>query len=114
MPRSKRNKVIPLTKTKKSAGREKKEASVQKIEDCLDKYTYVYAFRFKNMTNLPMQELRSYWKDSKFLFGKNKVMQVALGKTEEDSYETNTYLLSQVNSINLVLESKLWSLLYKS
>jgi mRNA turnover protein 4 len=51
------------------------------------------------MTNLPMQELRNYWKDAKFVIGKNKVLQIALGKSEDTSYKTNSYLVSPVNII---------------
>ena len=47
------------------------------------------------MTNMPMQELRKYWKDSMFLVGKNKVMQVSLGKDKESTFMNNTYLLSR-------------------
>ena len=94
MPKSKRNKVIPMTKTKKTVDKEKKEDLVEKVQGYLDEYDYVYVFRYKNMTNLPMQELRSYWKDSKFVVGKNKVLQIALGRTEDDSFKTNSYLLS--------------------
>jgi mRNA turnover protein 4 len=49
------------------------------------------------MTNLPMQELRNYWNDSKFVIGKNKVLQIALGKSEDTSYKTNSYLVSPVS-----------------
>jgi mRNA turnover protein 4 len=103
MPRSKRNKVIPLTKTKKTIDKDKKEELIENVKGYLDEYSYVYVFKYKNMTNLPMQELRTYWKDSKFVIGKNKVLQVALGRTEGECYKTNSHLLSPVNAtFNLV------------
>lgn len=97
MPKSKRNKVIPLTKTKKTIDKDRKVDLVDKVHNYLDEFSYVYVFRFKNMTNLPMQELRNYWNDSKFVIGKNKVLQIALGKSEDTSYKTNSYLVSPVS-----------------
>ena len=102
MPKSKRNKVIPLTKTKKTIDKDKKVDLVDRIQNYLDEYSYVYVFKYKNMTNLPMQELRNYWKDSKFVIGKNKVIQIALGRSEETSYKTNSYLLSPVHKIIII------------
>ena len=104
MPKSKRNKVIPLTKTKKTIDKDKN--LVEKVHTYLDEYSYVYAFAYKNMTNLPMQELRNYWKESKFVIGKNKVLQIALGKTEDTSYKTNSYLLSPVSDIFKLVHEK--------
>lgn len=96
MPKSKRNKVIPLTKTKKTIDHSKKEDLVEKVHSYFDEYAFCYVFHYKNMTNFPMQELRNYWKDSKFVIGKNKVLQVALGRTEDDAYKTNSHLISPV------------------
>ena len=105
MAKSKRNKVIPLTKTKKTLDKDKKTDLVEKVQTFLEEYSFVYVFKYKNMTNLPMQELRNYWKDSKFVIGKNKVLQIALGKNEETSHKTNSYLLAPVSfKIKIVLE----------
>lgn len=95
MAKSKRNKVVSLTKTKKSNVSEKKLDLVEKIQKYLDNYKYCYVFQSKNMTVMPMQELRNYWSDSKFAIGKNKVLQIALGRNEEESCKKNTYKLSQ-------------------
>jgi mRNA turnover protein 4 len=93
MAKNKRNKVVPLTKTTKKE-HDKKSQLVEKVHKYIDQYEYCYAFNYKNMTNFPMQELRKYYEESKFLVGKNKVLQVALGRTEEDSYRLNSYHLS--------------------
>jgi len=95
MAKSKRNKVVSLTKTKKTNVSEKKLELVEKIQKYLENYKYCYVFQYKNMTTMPMQELRNYWSDSKFVIGKNKVLQVALGRNEEESTKTNTYKLSK-------------------
>jgi ribosomal protein L10 len=61
MVKSKRSRVVPLTKTKKCQGSEKKDKVFDRVHKCLDTYEHVYAFRYKNMTSLPFQELRKYW-----------------------------------------------------
>ncbi len=96
MAKSKRNKVVPLTKVgKKDNISTKKSQLVEKIESNLDEYDFCYVFKYKNMTTMPMQELRNYWStSSKFVIGKNKVLQVALGKSEEDEPKLNSHQLS--------------------
>jgi len=59
-------------------------------------YPNVYVFRFHNMRNEKFKELRDALKDSsRFVMGSNKMLQVALGKTEADEYRTNLHLLSE-------------------
>ena len=97
MPKSKRNKVIPLSRVTKKGPSEKKERQVKNIHKYLKQYKYCYAFTYKNMTNLSMNSLKEYFNDSIFMIGKNHVMQVGLGKTDEDeakegSSKLNKYL----------------------
>jgi mRNA turnover protein 4 len=94
MAKNKRNKVVPLSKVAKNKDQEKKNQIVEKVRNYMEEYEYCYAFSYKNMTVMPMQALRQYWKDSKFIIGKNKVLQYALGRTEDDSHKTNSYHLS--------------------
>jgi mRNA turnover protein 4 len=93
MAKNKRNKIVPLTKVTK-AGSDKKHQIVEKVRKNLDQYDYCYAFDYKNMTSMPMQALRQYWNEAKFIVGKNKVLQLSLGHTEDDSFKTNSYQLS--------------------
>jgi mRNA turnover protein 4 len=95
MAKSKRNKIVSLTKTKKSNVSDKKLDLVEKIQKYMDNFTYCYTFSFKNMTTMPMQELRNFFSDSKFVIGKNKVLQVAIGREEEESFKPNSYKLSK-------------------
>lgn len=108
MAKSKRNKVVSLTKTKKSNISEKKLDLVEKIQKYLNNYKYCYVFHYKNMTVMPMQELRNYWSDSKFVVGKNKVLQIALGRNEEETFKKNTFKLSKYlnNSCGLFFTDK--------
>lgn len=95
MAKSKRNKVVPLTKVgKKNLVTDKKSIIVEKVQNYLNEYKYYYAFKYKNMTTMPMQELRNYWNKGKFVVGKNKVLQVALGKSEEEEQKPNSFKLS--------------------
>jgi mRNA turnover protein 4 len=95
MAKSKRNRVVPLTKVSKKENLSvKKTQLVEKIENYLKEYENCYVFRYKNMTTMPMQEVRNYWSSSKFLIGKNKVLQVALGKSEDDEPKLNSHKLS--------------------
>ena len=56
MPKSKRNKVVNLTKVKKQ-GRDGKEALVEKVQDCVGEYDYSYVLSFENMRSGPMKNL---------------------------------------------------------
>ena len=58
MPKSKRNRVIPLSKVTKKGPGEKKERQVKNIHKYLKQYKYCYAFTYKNMTNLSMNALK--------------------------------------------------------
>ena len=97
MPKSKRNRVVPLSRVTKKGPGEKKERQVKNIHKYLKQYKYCYAFTYKNMTNIAMNSLKEYFNDSIFMIGKNHVMQVGLGKNEEEeskegSSKLNKYL----------------------
>mmetsp|Transcript_17251 Transcript_17251/g.67127 ORF Transcript_17251/g.67127 Transcript_17251/m.67127 type:complete len:230 (-) Transcript_17251:26-715(-) len=83
MPKSKRNKIVSLTVAQKG-GREKKEQLVEDIRDCLEAYKYIVVFNTNNMRNTKLKDVRNKWADSRFFFGKNRVMAVALGRTVEE------------------------------
>lgn len=42
-----------------------------------------------------LKEVRQHWNSSRFFFGKNKVMQLALGKTPEEEQKENLHLVTQ-------------------
>jgi mRNA turnover protein 4 len=86
MPKSKRNKVVPLTKVK-SKGREGKEDLVEKVQDSIGEYDNAYVINFENMRSGPFKQLQNQMHDStRFFLGKNKVMIKALGKHPEDEF----------------------------
>ncbi|PVU85615.1 hypothetical protein BB560_006968 [Smittium megazygosporum] len=70
MPRTKRSKIVSLTKTLKK-GKELKQDLIENVR------ILIYLFTFE------------------FFYGKNKVMQIAFGKNEASEPDTNLHLLSE-------------------
>ena len=48
------------------------------------------------MRNSKLKEVRSQWKESRFFYGKNRVMQLALGRTEVEEYKEGLHNIAQV------------------
>ncbi|XP_063394994.1 mRNA turnover protein 4 homolog [Cydia fagiglandana] len=94
MPKSKRDKKVSLTKTNKK-GLQLKQKTIEEIRNCLTKYEHIFLFTVDNMRNAKLKDLRHEWKDSRFFFGKNKVMAIALGRTKSDEVEDQLNLLSK-------------------
>lgn len=95
MPRSQRNQKVSLTKTNKK-GRELKQGIVTEVRKCVDEYPTVYVFSFVNLRSKLLKEVRmDFRKDSRFFMGKNKVMILALGKSEQDEYQDNLRQISK-------------------
>lgn len=94
MPRSKRDKKISLTKTERK-GLQWKQMIVEDIRNCVEKYPNIFVFSVNNMRNNLLKELRSKWKqNSRFIFGKNRIMQLGLGKSEDDEVHPQLHKLS--------------------
>lgn len=95
MPKSKRNRPVTLSKTKKK-GREHKENIVSSIREAVEKYDSIYVFNFENMRNLKFKEFREQLKSScRFFLGSNKVMQVALGRSVADELRPGLHKISK-------------------
>lgn len=94
MPKSKRDKKVSLTKTNKK-GLVLKQKTIEEIRNSLSKYEHIFLFTVDNMRNTKLKDLRNEWKDSRFFFGKNKIMAVALGRTKSDELEDQLNLLSK-------------------
>lgn len=97
MPQSKKNKVVSLTKVAPKT-REHKEFIVNKVHTFMGRFKYVYVLSFDNMSTNNFKSLRESLTDSKFLMGKNKVMGVAFGTSEENSYKPNSYMVNEVHA----------------
>ncbi|CAL1538472.1 unnamed protein product [Lymnaea stagnalis] len=94
MPKSKRDKKVSLTQTRKK-GLELKQKLIEKIRETADQYARIFTFSVHNMRNVQLKEIRQEWNHSRFFFGKNKVMQLALGRTEDEEYRENLHKLTQ-------------------
>eukprot|EP00127_Corallochytrium_limacisporum_P001928 Clim_evm83s88 gene=Clim_evmTU83s88 len=93
MPKSRRNKIVNLTKTEKRT-RNTKGDFISELRELAEKYSYVYVFQFENVRNQHVNNMRMDWRHSRFILGKNKVMTVALGKTPEDELRKDLHKLS--------------------
>lgn len=94
MPKSKRAKIVPLSKTK-AKSRDDKDVLVDKIRDSLDQFTHVYTFTIQNIRTNILQQIREERRDDTRMFlGNNKLMMLALGRDEETSAKPNLHKLS--------------------
>ncbi|KAI3898151.1 hypothetical protein C5167_012244 [Papaver somniferum] len=96
MPKSKRNRPVTLSKTKKK-GREQKEKIVESIRKAVEDYNSIYVFSFENMRNLKFKEFREQLKSSsRFFLGSNKVMQISLGRSVSDEIRPGLHKVSKL------------------
>ncbi|KAH8599714.1 ribosomal protein L10-domain-containing protein [Bisporella sp. PMI_857] len=93
MPKSKRAKVVHLSKVDKK-GKEGTIKLFNNVRESLDKYQYCFVFSVENMRNTYLKDVRTEFSDSRLFFGKTKVMAKALGTAPEDSHQPGSYHLS--------------------
>ncbi|KAL8719256.1 MAG: hypothetical protein Q9225_003715 [Loekoesia sp. 1 TL-2023] len=94
MPKSKRAKVIHLTKTQKK-GKELTLRLYANIRECIPQYPYIYVFSVENMRNNYLKDVRTELAgDSRLFFGKTRVMAKALGDSPSTEPYPSTSLLS--------------------
>lgn len=80
MPRTRRNKLVSLTKTPKRNTRSAKANHIDVIQEAAAKYPTCVVFLMANQRNVHLQEVRSLWKENSRMFvGKNRVLAKALG-----------------------------------
>ena len=74
----------------------------------MEKYDSVYLFSVFNMRNTLLKEVRGEWRDSRFFFGKNRIMQLGLGNSESTEVEKDLHKLSKriTNQCGLLFTSR--------
>ncbi|KAL2429582.1 Ribosome assembly factor mrt4 [Exophiala dermatitidis] len=82
MPPSKRNRVIPTSKTRKNR-KELVRRLAANVQEAAEKYSYIWVFDVQNMRNNFIKQVRKEFDDSRIMMGKTKVLMVGLGQTEE-------------------------------
>lgn len=66
MPKSKRAKVVHLSKTTKK-GKELTLRLYANIREAIPKYPYIYVFSVDNMRNTFLKDVRTHFSDSRFV-----------------------------------------------
>uniref|UniRef100_A0A182RFQ0 Ribosome assembly factor mrt4 n=1 Tax=Anopheles funestus TaxID=62324 RepID=A0A182RFQ0_ANOFN len=91
MPKSKRDKKVSLTKTDRK-GLSNKQQIIENIQQCREQYDNIFVFSVQNMRNSMLKDVRTEWKNSRFFFGKNRVMQLGLKLVNDDENDEPTKL----------------------
>jgi mRNA turnover protein 4 len=95
MPKSRRAKIVPLTKTKAKT-RGNKDDLIEKIQTAIDEYTDVYTFNIYNTRTNILQDIREVRReDSRLFLGNNKLMMIALGRDEASTFKPNLHKMSK-------------------
>jgi mRNA turnover protein 4 len=109
MGRSRRQKVVALTSTRKRViGRDAKQSLLSDIRTLVDDYENIYVFSTENMRNVKLKELRVGWKDSRFYFGRKRIAQVAFGRTKDAEHADGLHALSKrlVGNVGLLFTNR--------
>ncbi|KIK95168.1 hypothetical protein PAXRUDRAFT_141332 [Paxillus rubicundulus Ve08.2h10] len=95
MPKSKRSKLVSLTKVSKKT-REHKNALLSEVQQNAGKWKYCWLFQVGAMRNTHLKTVRNLWKDSaRIFFGRAAVMAKALGTTPEEEHRPGLHKLAQ-------------------
>ncbi|OCH90914.1 mRNA turnover protein 4-like protein [Obba rivulosa] len=95
MPKSKRAKLVSLTKVSKKT-REQKTSFMTEVQENADKWQYCWLFEVGNMRNAHLKTVRKLWKDSaRIFFGRGAVMAKALGTTPEEEHRMGLHKLAK-------------------
>jgi len=81
-----------LTQTEKRGTREHKNAYIQEVRDAIDKHDSLYLLSYENMRSNKFKDVRLHFREeapSRIFLGKNKLLQIALGRTPEEEYADN-------------------------
>lgn len=111
MPKSKRHQRVVLTQTAKKT-RDHKTKYIEMVRQAIDANERVYLFSYENMRSNHFKDVRLHFRgdgknskdtmsddtnstEGRLFLGKNKLLQIALGRTPEDEYSDNLHKLSK-------------------
>ncbi|KAL0481282.1 mRNA turnover protein [Acrasis kona] len=94
MPKSKREKIVSLTKTKKRGTLEHKKELIEEIKEAVEEFSSLILFDLSDSRSTHIRELRTHFNDCRIFMSKNKVMIRALGKSPEDECGENLHIVS--------------------
>jgi mRNA turnover protein 4 len=100
---------VALTKTDKRSTRSHKAELIQTVRDAIDKHQSLYVMRFENMRSSKFKDVRVHFREDRVFLGKNKLLQLALGRTSEDEYADNLRQVSKLlvgGSVGLLFTNK--------
>jgi len=96
MPRSKKSKLVSLTKTEKKSTRAHKEKFVSEVQEHASRWKYAYVIHVGNMRNSSLKVVREQWKGTgRLFFGRTRVMAAALGTSEDTECRTGIHAVSK-------------------
>jgi len=114
MAKSKRARQVALTQTSKKT-KDQKVVIIKDVREAVDKYSSLYLFSYENMRSNKFKEIRMDFRESdndkegsRIILGKNKLLQIALGKTTEDEYSDNLRQVSKLisGSVGILLTNR--------
>ncbi|KAE9392838.1 mRNA turnover protein 4-like protein [Gymnopus androsaceus JB14] len=95
MPKSKRSKLVSLTKVDKKT-REHKTAMMENVKENADKWKYCWLFEVGAMRNTHLKTVRNLWKDSaRIFFSRSALLAKALGTTPEEEHRMGMHKLAK-------------------
>ncbi|KAJ7134736.1 ribosomal protein L10-domain-containing protein [Mycena epipterygia] len=95
MPKSKRSKLVSLTKVAKKT-KEQKGAMIKDLQENSEKWKYCWLFQVGAMRNTHLKTVRKLWKDTaRIFFGRSAVMAKALGTTPEEEHRLGIHKLAK-------------------
>ena len=108
MPKSKRSKIVSLTKTAKK-GKEAKASLMEEVRTACQQFAFIHVFTIDNMRNNAMKHMRTEFGDQgRFFYGRNKVMAKALGLTKEDEIVEGSAAIGAklIGEVGLLMSNK--------
>ncbi|KAI2511278.1 mRNA turnover protein [Fragilaria crotonensis] len=113
MPKNRRAQVVNLTQTAKKT-RDHKSTYISEVREAIGKHDTLYLFSYENMRSNKFKNVRLHFRDgdennsSRIFLGKNKLLQIALGRTPEEEFGDNLCQVAKriTGSVGLLLTSR--------